>query len=101
MLMFAEPVFVAVDSMYVMPSAPLIDSSSGIITEFSTDCAFAPVYVVDTEIVGGAMSGYCVIGSDTNPIIPSRTMNIEITVDSTGRLIKVSNFIFYCCLLLI
>ena len=35
------------------------------------------------------MLGYCSIGSDTSPIIPSRTMRIEITVESTGRLINV------------
>lgn len=44
-------------------------------------------------MVGGAMSGYCVMGSDDKPIRPSKTMKMEITVDSTGRLIKVSSFI--------
>ena len=94
--MVAEPVLVAVDSIYVMPSAPLIDSSRGAITELSTAWAFAPVYVVVTEIVGGAMSGYWVIGSEAKPIRPSRTIKIEITVDSTGRLINLSSFIFVC-----
>ena len=51
------------------------------------------MYVVVTEIVGGAMSGYCVTGSDTRPIIPRRTINIDITVESTGRLINLSSFI--------
>ena len=39
------------------------------------------------------MSGYCVIGSVANPIAPRMTIRIEITVDSTGRLINLSNFI--------
>ncbi len=90
--MSAEPVLVAVDSIWVIPSAPFIDSSRGAITELSTAWALAPVYVVDTRIVGGARSGYCVIGSDVRPIKPSNTIKIDITVDSTGRLMNVSNF---------
>ena len=46
-----------------------------------------------TDIVGGAMSGYCSIGSETRPIAPNNTRKIEITVDSTGRLIKPVNVI--------
>jgi len=66
--------------------------------KFSSNLAFAvgkdiAGHVVVTDIVGGAMSGNCVMGSDARPMIPSSTMNIEITVDSTGLLIKVSNFI--------
>ena len=76
-----------------MPSTPFIASSSGITTLLSTVWALAPVYVAETETVGGAMSGYCVIGSETKPITPKITMIIEITVDNTGRLINLSNFI--------
>ena len=46
-------------------------------------------------IVGGAMLGYCSIGSDTKPMTPRITTRIEITVESTGRLINLSNFIFF------
>jgi hypothetical protein len=53
-----------------------------------------------TEIVGGAISGYCVIGSETKPMIPRITMKIEITVDRTGRLITLLNFIVYSFLTL-
>ena len=35
------------------------------------------------------MSGYCSIGSVANPMKPSKTMRIEITVDSTGRFMNV------------
>ena len=94
MLIVALPLLAAVDVIYVMLRAPLIDSSSGAITELSTVCALAPVYVVETCTVGGAISGYCSTGSDVRPIIPTTTIKIEITVDSTGRLIKLSNFIY-------
>ena len=39
------------------------------------------------------MSGYCVTGMETNPRIPKITMIMEIAVERTGRLIKLSNFI--------
>ena len=45
------------------------------------------------EIVGGAISGYCSMGSDTNPIAPRSTKKMDITVESTGRLIKFVNVI--------
>ena len=44
--------------MYIMFSTPLICSSSGAITLFSTVWALAPVYDVLTCTVGGAISGY-------------------------------------------
>ena len=44
------------------------------------------------------MSGYCSIGSDTNPIEPSKTSRMETTVESTGRLIKLVNVMFECML---
>ncbi len=39
------------------------------------------------------MSGNWVTGSEKRPMRPSRTMKIEITVDSTGLFINVSSFI--------
>ena len=39
------------------------------------------------------MSGYWVMGRETKPKKPSRTMKMEITVDSTGLLMNKSNFI--------
>jgi len=50
------------------------------------------------EIVGGAIFGYCSIGSDINPMIPKSTKKIDITVDNTGRLIKFVNVIISDCL---
>lgn len=39
------------------------------------------------------MSGYCSIGSDIKPIIPKSTKKMDITVDRTGRLMKLVNVI--------
>ena len=75
-----------------MPSTPLICSSSGASTELSTVSALAPVYEARTMMVGGAMFGYCSIGSDMSPMNPRITITMEITVESTGRLINLSNF---------
>jgi len=36
--------------------------------------------------------GYWVIGKDSKPNIPSMTIKMEITVESTGRFINLSNF---------
>ena len=41
------------------------------------------------------MFGYCSIGSDTSPIVPRSTKKMEITVESTGRLIKLVNVIVF------
>jgi hypothetical protein len=46
-------------------------------------------------MVGGAISGYCSIGSDISPIVPSNTKRMETTVDSTGRFIKFENDIVF------
>ena len=41
------------------------------------------------------MLGYCSIGSDTRPSTPNMTTRMEITVESTGRVINLSNFICF------
>ena len=46
-------------------------------------------------MVGGATSGNCSRGSDISPISPRITKNIEITVESTGRLMKFVNVISF------
>ena len=88
------PSLVAWEVMYVMFSTPLMLSSRGVTTELSTVCASAPVYVVCTEMVGGATSGYCSIGSEMMPMMPSSTKKMEITVESTGRFMKFVNVIY-------
>ena len=49
-------------------------------------------------MVGGAISGYCSTGKVNNPIIPTTTIEIEITADRMGRSIKVLKFIFFLVL---
>ncbi|MNE70123.1 hypothetical protein D3C80_1658940 [compost metagenome] len=58
--------------------------SSGVTTAFEQTSAFAPVYRVVTETAGGAISGYCVTGSEVIANNPSSTMKIEMTSESTG-----------------
>ena len=94
MVIEAVPVLVAVDVMYIMSSTPLRDSSSGTITLFITVSAFAPVYDACTLTVGGAMFGNCSIGSCTNPIIPSITINTDMTPARIGRSMNVLTVIF-------
>ena len=91
----AEPLFEAVELMYIMFSTPLIWSSKGAITLFNTVCALAPVYVALTDTVGGAISGYWVTGKEIKPRKPKMTIKMEITVESTGRFINLSNFMFF------
>jgi hypothetical protein len=48
----------------------------------------APGYCVETSTVGGAISGYCVIGSTRAAIPPASTITSERTVAKIGRSIK-------------
>ena len=89
----ALPVLVAVEVMYVMFSTPLMASSNGTITDFCTVSALAPAYEVDTLMVGGAISGYCSIGSEKRPIKPTIRITAEMTIDNIGRSINVFRFI--------
>jgi Zn-dependent protease with chaperone function len=50
-----------------MPSAPFSCSSSGIVTEFSTTSAPAPMYWAETATWGGTSGGNCAIGSAASP----------------------------------
>ena len=47
-----------------MPSTPLISCSIGVATVSATVSADAPGKLLDTWIVGGAIWGYCVTGSE-------------------------------------
>ena len=71
-----------------MFSTPLICSSSGTTTLLNTTSAFAPWYDAATTTVGGAISGYCDIGSEVRPSTPRIKIMMEITVDRTGRSIN-------------
>src|SRR5581483_1746519 len=57
------PSFVHWLDMYIMFSTPLTCCLIGAATVSATTWAFAPGYLVETSIVGGVISGYCVTGS--------------------------------------
>src|SRR5262245_41380104 len=71
-----------------MFSTPLICCSSGVATDPSTSVALAPMNVVVTWIIGGTISGYWAIGRPRMATTPSRTVMIEITIATIGRLTK-------------
>ena len=68
-----------------MPCVPLTCCSMICATVSLTTEAFAPVYVVLTETVGGEICGYCAIGSCTAAMRPTMTMMSEMTIAKIGR----------------
>ena len=46
-------------------------------------------------MLGGAIFGYCSMGSETRPMNPNNTMVIEITVESTGLFMKLVKVILF------
>jgi hypothetical protein len=77
--------------MCVIPGTPLIAFSNGVATVFAQTSALAPRYLALTETEGGMMSGYWLMGSEKKDNPPKSRNNREITIDSTGRLIKMLN----------
>src|ERR1043165_2704483 len=71
-----------------MPGTPLIAFSSGDATVCSIVCADAPGYTACTVTTGGAISGYCAIGSERIAARPASTRNSEITTAKIGRSMK-------------
>src|SRR5215813_3554477 len=71
-----------------MFSTPLICSSIGATTVEATTSALAPGYWPVTLMIGGAISGYCAIGSRTNATTPRITKTIETTEAKIGRSMK-------------
>src|SRR5581483_6321718 len=71
-----------------MFSTPLICSSIGVTTVEATTSALAPGYWPVTLINGGAISGYCAIGSRKNETLPSMTKTTETTAAKIGRSMK-------------
>ncbi len=63
-------------------------SSIGAATVFASVSAFAPGYVAVIVTVGGAMSGYCAIGSVFNATSPASIRMIAITLAKIGRRMK-------------
>src|SRR5580704_10026638 len=71
-----------------MLSTPLISCSIGVATVFETTSADAPENVAVTSTVGGAISGYSLIGSARNDIAPTRVRMIAMTAAKIGRSMK-------------
>src|SRR5258708_29959686 len=72
--MLASPALVASEVMYRIPHAPLIDCSSGMITDSASDLALAPGYDALTMTTGGATSGNCDVGSVLMANTPTNRM---------------------------
>ena len=70
----------------------IVDSSSSrtSVTAVSTTCALAPGSVVETEMMGGSMSGSSRTDSRVYPMTPKSTSAAEIMLASTGRWMDVS-----------
>src|SRR5438093_2229072 len=71
-----------------MFGTPLIAFSSGAATVCSSVSADAPGYTAFTDTTGGAISGYCAIGSVRIAARPASTRNMEITAAKIGRSMK-------------
>src|SRR5215467_9923419 len=67
---------------------PLMAFSSGAATVFSITSADAPGYTAVTVTTGGAISGYCAIGSVRIAASPASTKNSAITAAKIGRSMK-------------
>ncbi len=83
-----EPLLELVELMYRSPSTPFTACSSGVVTALSTACAFAPVYSALIVTTGGAMRGYCAIGSVGIAMSPAIMTMSEQTAEKIGRLRK-------------
>ena len=71
-----------------MLGTPLIAFSIGAATVCSSVSADAPGYTACTVTTGGAISGYCAIGSVRIAARPASTRNMEITAAKIGRSMK-------------
>ena len=67
-----------------MLSTPFICCSSGVETDCSIVTASAPVYVVETMICGGTISGNCASGNPSIAMRPPMTVTIAITIATIG-----------------
>src|SRR5690348_5132033 len=83
-----RPSAVEFEDMYSMFSTPLICCSIGVTTVDATTSALAPGYWPETLMMGGAISGYCAIGSREKETPPRITKMIETTTAKIGRSMK-------------
>src|SRR5512144_3207956 len=69
-------------------STPFTFCSIGVATDASTSVALAPTKVVVTWTIGGTTSGYWAMGRPDIATSPTRTVTMEITIATIGRLTK-------------
>src|SRR5512138_1154310 len=69
-------------------STPFTFCSRGVATDASTSVALAPTKVVVIWTIGGTISGYWAIGRPDMATRPRRTVTMEITIATIGRLTK-------------
>src|SRR5512147_2585146 len=69
-------------------STPFTFCSIGVATDASTSVAEAPTKVVVIWTIGGTTSGYWATGSPDIATSPTRTVTMEITIATIGRLTK-------------
>jgi hypothetical protein len=80
--------------MYFIPATPLIARSSGITTALIMSSPFAPGNSAETFTLGGEIEGNWVTGNLVIASAPSSVMINEITIDSTGLCMNLSNIRF-------
>src|SRR5262245_47432532 len=87
-LIASAPLPVDCDTTYSMLSTPLISCSIGVATVWAITSADAPAKLAFTTTVGGAISGYSVIGRARSEMYPISVMIIEMTLAKIGRSTK-------------
>src|SRR5690606_13282340 len=78
----------ATDLLYIIPSTPLMASSSGVATVSAITFGLAPGYTVRTTTEGGTTSGYSPTGSSGIAIRPAAKITIDSTAAKIGRSMK-------------
>ena len=71
-----------------MPSTPFTSFSMTCATVSLSTSASAPIYVVETITVGGAISGYWAMGSEKAASSPNMVKSSAATIADNGCLIK-------------
>jgi hypothetical protein len=94
--MLASPALVASEVMYFMPQAPLMDCSSGMITDSANDLALAPGYDADTMTIGGAIEGNCDVGSVLIANTPMKIITSDKMMAKTGLFMNLLNIVLRC-----
>src|SRR5262249_31905035 len=84
----STPSVPATDLRYIMPSTPLIASSSGVATVSAITLGLAPGYTARTTTVGGTTSGDSLIGNIGIAIRPAAKITIDSTAAKIGRSMK-------------